>query len=102
MISTLAVSTADFKLENNISYNRDKCTFTHTFTATPFLTHLLMVLLVERENVGFSMSSNPRCMEMLSNAAFLASIAARYSEVCRVPRVGFRYLKQYHQMIKDS
>lgn len=62
-------------------------------------THLLMVLLVERENVGFSISSSPRCTEMLSsscNAAFRASIAAKYSEVCNDPLVGFRYLKRYN------
>lgn len=63
-----------------------------------FFTHLLIVLLVEREKVGISISSSPRCIEMLSsscNAAFRASIAAIYSEVCNDPLVGFRYLKQY-------
>jgi hypothetical protein len=32
------------------------------------------------------------------NAAFLAAIAAMYSEVCSDPRVGFRYLKQCQWM----
>lgn len=64
-----------------------------------------MVLLVERENEGFSISSSPRCTEILSsscNAAFLAATAAMYSEVCSDPRVGFRYLKQCQWMDKGD
>jgi hypothetical protein len=64
-----------------------------------------MVLLVERENEGFSMSSSPRCTEIVSSscsAAFLAAIAAMYSEVCSDPCVGFRYLKRSQWMDKGD